>query len=46
MLQSDIDTKQRDKLYCGKGKDRYVAQKHDYVDSSCEKYLGRGGAAD
>jgi hypothetical protein len=46
MLQSDIDTKQRDMLYCGKGKDRYVAQKHDYVDSSCEKYLGRGGAAD
>ena len=28
---------QSDKLYCGKGKDRYVAEKIDYVDSSCEK---------
>jgi hemolysin type calcium-binding protein len=31
---------QRDKLYCGKGKDRYLAfqfDKIDYVDSSCEK---------
>jgi hypothetical protein len=31
---------QRDKLYCGKGKDRYLAfrfDKLDYVDSSCEK---------
>ena len=46
MLQSDIDTKQRDKLYCGKGKDRYVAPKRDYVDSSCEKYLGSGAFAD
>jgi hypothetical protein len=27
---------QRDKLYCGKGKDRYLADKNDYVDSSCE----------
>jgi hypothetical protein len=29
--------RQRDKLYCGKGKDRYYAEKIDYVDSSCEK---------
>jgi Ca2+-binding RTX toxin-like protein len=28
---------QRDKLYCGKGKDYYNADKKDYVDSSCEK---------
>ena len=28
---------QRDKLYCGKGNDRYLADKNDYVDSSCEK---------
>jgi RTX calcium-binding nonapeptide repeat (4 copies) len=28
---------QRDKLYCGEGKDRYYAEKIDYVDSSCEK---------
>jgi hypothetical protein len=27
---------QRDKLYCGKGKDYYAADKNDYVDSSCE----------
>jgi hypothetical protein len=26
----------RDKLYCGKGKDTYIAYKPDYVDSSCE----------
>ena len=41
---------QRDELYCGKGKDRYAADKNDYVDSSCEKkqntprLLGGGGA--
>ena len=28
---------QRDKLYCGEGRDEYVADKNDYVDSSCEK---------
>ena len=32
-----VDDRQRDKLYCGKGKDEYVADKNDYVDSSCEK---------
>ena len=36
---------QRDKLYCGKGKDEYQADKIDYVDSSCEKgkLVGTGG---
>ena len=28
---------QRDKFYCGEGKDIYLADKIDYVDSSCEK---------
>jgi hypothetical protein len=28
---------QRDKLYCGKGRDEYWADMNDYVDSSCEK---------
>jgi len=38
---------QRDKLYCGKGKDGYFADKNDYVDGSCEKKMkpGGGGAA-
>src|ERR687897_592648 len=27
---------ERDELYCGNGKDYYAADKHDYVDSSCE----------
>jgi hypothetical protein len=27
----------RDKLYCGKGWDEYLADRHDYVDSSCEE---------
>jgi Ca2+-binding RTX toxin-like protein len=36
---------QRDKLYCGKGKDHYSADKNDYVDSSCEKKAVLGGAA-
>jgi hypothetical protein len=31
-----IGDRQPDKLYCGKGKDRYLAEKIDYVDSSCE----------
>ena len=31
---------QRDKLYCGKGKDKYhAAKKLDYVSSSCEKKI-------
>jgi Ca2+-binding RTX toxin-like protein len=39
---------QRDKLYCGPGKDHYLAGKLDYVDSSCEKkqkVFGGGGIA-
>ena len=28
--------KQRDELYCGEGEDHYIADKLDYVDSSCE----------
>jgi Ca2+-binding RTX toxin-like protein len=30
---------QRDKLYCGEGRDEYAADKEDYVDSSCEVKL-------
>ena len=30
------DDGERDELYCGNGKDYYAADKHDYVDSSCE----------
>jgi len=25
-----------DRLYCGKGKDKYIADRNDYVVSSCE----------
>src|SRR5215208_6827043 len=31
---------ERDELYCGKGKDKYLADKNDYVDSSCEVKRG------
>jgi Ca2+-binding RTX toxin-like protein len=27
----------RDELYCGPGKDKYAADRLDYVDSSCEE---------
>jgi Ca2+-binding RTX toxin-like protein len=30
------DGRQRDKLYCGEGRDYYSADKLDQVDSSCE----------
>src|SRR5215218_3307226 len=30
---------QRDKIYCGEGRDSYFADKEDYVDSSCEVKL-------
>jgi hypothetical protein len=30
---------QRDKLYCGEGRDTYYAEKIDYVASSCEVKL-------
>jgi Ca2+-binding RTX toxin-like protein len=38
-LQQEVrmEDGQPDKLYCGKGKDQYDADKFDYVDSSCEK---------
>jgi hypothetical protein len=36
-LVDGVTDSERDKLYCGKGKDRYIADKNDYVDSSCEK---------
>jgi hypothetical protein len=38
-LLTDYYDEQRDKLYCGEGRDEYVAVKNDYVDSSCEKKL-------
>jgi RTX calcium-binding nonapeptide repeat (4 copies) len=31
------DKQQPDKLYCGEGKDWYLANKNDFVDTSCEK---------
>jgi len=35
------------RLYCGKGKDKYTAAKFDYVDNSCEKkWKPTGGAGD
>jgi hypothetical protein len=33
---------QPDKLYCGNGKDRYLADNNDYVASSCETRLPSG----
>src|SRR5215217_3246821 len=41
-----VNDGQRDKLYCGDGKDSYLADKNDYVSSSCEKQFEGGGAAD
>jgi hypothetical protein len=35
VLAGNDEQRYRDKLYCGKGKDRYIAY-NDYVDSSCE----------
>jgi hypothetical protein len=32
----DSEDGHQDKLYCGEGKDQYLADKIDYVDSSCE----------
>ena len=40
ILASSFYDHQPDKLYCGKGKDSYAADKHDYVDSSCEEKYG------
>jgi Ca2+-binding RTX toxin-like protein len=33
----EMDDRGHDKLYCGKGKDGYDADKNDFVSSSCEK---------
>jgi hypothetical protein len=38
------EDRQPDKLYCGKGKDEYGADKNDYVSSSCEKKIVAGAA--
>jgi len=34
--------RQRDKVYCGEGRDEYLADKNDFVDSSCEKEIRLG----
>jgi Ca2+-binding RTX toxin-like protein len=44
ILVGAYDPGQRDKLYCGAGNDQYLANKKDYVDSSCEKKEVGGGA--
>ena len=38
-LFDEVRERERDKLYCGEGKDVYGADKNDYVDSSCEDTL-------
>jgi Ca2+-binding RTX toxin-like protein len=38
-LFDEVRERERDKLYCCKGEDVYVADKNDYVDSSCERTL-------
>jgi hypothetical protein len=43
-LVGAFDRGQRDKLYCGAGRDHYLADKNDYVDSSCEKKAKMGPA--
>ena len=40
----DTDGQRGDKLYCGRGKDHYLADKKDYVDSSCEEKIVGAGA--
>jgi hypothetical protein len=37
VLDATFEDADRDRLYCGKGKDYYAADKKDYVDGSCEK---------
>ena len=36
-LGGAFDGRQRDRLYCGEGKDKVLADWRDYVDSSCER---------
>jgi hypothetical protein len=43
-LDGTFDGGDRDKLYCGKGKDEYAADKNDHVSSSCEKKVVMGAA--
>ena len=38
-------TKERDEIYCGEGKDHYIADELDYVDSSCEVGVRQAEAA-
>jgi Ca2+-binding RTX toxin-like protein len=47
MLASNDTDGQRDKLYCGAGRDKYLADPTDYVDSSCDNASAprRGGGA-
>jgi hypothetical protein len=45
-LLGEGDDGQRDKLYCGEGRDQYMAEKRDYVDSSCEEKMAPGGRVD
>ena len=45
-LVGDGEDGQRDKLHCGEGRDQYMAEKLDYVDSSCEKKMAPGGRVD
>jgi hypothetical protein len=35
-MLASIDRDGQDKLYCGAGRDKYLAGNNDYVDSSCE----------
>ena len=42
-LDGTLGGRQQDKLYCGEGRDRYLADENDYVDSSCEKKVTGGG---
>ncbi len=37
VLDATFEDADRDRLYCGKGKDYYAADKEDFVDGSCEK---------
>ena len=48
-IGSPVGPTVRDELYCGPGKDKYAADRLDYVDSSCEEkekeIFGGGGIA-
>jgi hypothetical protein len=40
LLNATEDRGRPDELYCGEGRDRYIADKGDHVDSSCETKWG------